>query len=75
MNQDPLLTGNLHLQAGSPCIDAGTAIAPGIPATDCDGQPRTSGVAPDIGADEVQPPGAGEGGGGGCFIATVALND
>jgi len=75
LNQDPLLTANFHLQAGSPCIDAGTATAPSLPATDFDGEPRTSGSAPDIGADEVQVLGAGEGGGGGCFIATVALNE
>ena len=75
MNQDPLLTANFHLQTGSPCINAGSATAPSLPATDCDGEPRISGTAPDIGADEVQPPGAGEGGGGGCFIATLALNE
>jgi len=69
MNQDPLLTGDFHLQAGSPCINAGSATAPGLPATDCDGEPRTSGAAPDIGADEVQFAAAADG--GGCFIETA----
>ena len=73
VDQDPILTGDFHLQTGSPCIDAGTATAPGLPATDCDGQPRTSGSAPDIGADEFQLPTA-PADGGGCFIATVALD-
>jgi hypothetical protein len=73
MNQDPLLKGDFHLQLGSPCINAGSATAPSLPATDCDGEPRTSGVAPDIGADEVQFVSAADG--GGCFIAIVALND
>ncbi|UCE33103.1 MAG: hypothetical protein JSV40_07610, partial [Deltaproteobacteria bacterium] len=73
IDRPPLLTGDFHLQADSPCIDAGTATAPGLPATDFDGEPRTSGAAPDIGADEVQFATASDG--GGCFIATVALND
>ena len=74
MNQDPLLTANFHLQTGSPCINAGSATAPSLPATDCDGEPRISGTAPDLGADEVQFSTAAADGGG-CFIATVALNE
>jgi len=51
--------------------------APSLPATDCDGEQRTSGSAPDIGADEVSatpsPTLFGGGGDGGpCFIATAA---
>jgi hypothetical protein len=83
INQDPLLTGNFHLQAGSPCIDAGQNGAPGIPPIDFEGDSRTidgngdgSSVA-DMGADEYNPgapvaPAGGGGGGGGCFIATVS---
>jgi hypothetical protein len=40
---------DLHLQAGSMCIDTGTPT--GEPATDMDGQPRDP-MTPDIGADE-----------------------
>jgi hypothetical protein len=83
MNTDPLLVnpaaGDLHLQTGSPCIDKGTATAPSLPASDCDGEPRTIDSAPDIGADEVSstpsnPLLYGEIGtdGGFCFIATAA---
>ncbi|MCP4259680.1 MAG: right-handed parallel beta-helix repeat-containing protein [Planctomycetes bacterium] len=80
INQDPLLTADFHLQAGSPCIDAGENGAPGIPSTDFEGDSRTidgngdgSSVA-DMGADEYDPgpPPAPAGGGGGCFIATAA---
>jgi len=83
INTDPLLVdpaaGDLHLQTGSPCIDKGTATAPSLPASDCDGEPRTIDSAPDIGADEVSPTPSnpllyGEIGtdGGVCFIATAA---
>jgi hypothetical protein len=81
IDQPPLLTGDFHLQAGSPCIDAGENSAPGIPATDFEGNNRIidgngdgSSVA-DMGADEYNPgpPSApSDGGGGGCFIATAA---
>ena len=47
--QDPLLTADYHLRAGSPAIDAGMVAGVG---TDIDGQPRPLGFAPDIGADE-----------------------
>jgi parallel beta-helix repeat protein len=73
IHTDPLLvdpaTGDFHLQAGSPCIDNGTATAPSLPGTDCDGEPRTIGFSsstpipfhyPDFGVD------------GGCFITTAA---
>jgi len=85
INQDPLLTADFHLQAGSPCIDAGENGAPGIPPTDFEGDNRTidgngdGSAVVDMGADEYNPGAppvlAGGGGGGGCFIATVALND
>ena len=88
INEDPLwedpAVGDFHLQAGSPCIDAGENGAPGIPTTDFENESRTmdgngdgSSVA-DMGADEynpgapVAPAGGGGGGGGGCFIATVS---
>jgi hypothetical protein len=37
---DPLLTSDLHLRAGSPCIDAGTNLAWMTGAKDLSGQPR-----------------------------------
>jgi parallel beta-helix repeat protein len=62
---DPLivcpLTGDYHLLAGSPCIDAGTNGAPLLPATDFDGRTRmlaghTNGPAVvDMGAFEFDP--------------------
>jgi predicted outer membrane repeat protein len=78
IHTDPLLVdpagGDLHLQAVSPCIDAGTATAPSLPATDFDGEPRPSASGPDMGADEVQSglPLVDSDSGGGCFIATAA---
>jgi uncharacterized repeat protein (TIGR01451 family) len=42
-----------HLQWGSPCIDAGSAAAPGAPSWDVDHQPRPQGARYDIGFDEV----------------------
>jgi hypothetical protein len=51
---DPLLTdptaGNVHLQADSPCIDAGDPAY--VPATDFEGDARPQGPAGDMGADE-----------------------
>ena len=45
--------GDLHLDATSPAIDAGTCA--GAPATDFEGDPRPSGRGCDIGADEFVP--------------------
>ncbi len=67
MDEDPMLVlagaldlqgvytqGDLHLQRGSPCIDAGDPGFIALPGqTDMDGQARVSGTAVDIGADEV----------------------
>jgi hypothetical protein len=41
-----------RLQAGSPCIDAGTEDAAGLPEVDFDGNPRVSGATVDMGACE-----------------------
>ena len=56
----PLLVGivggaNIHQVAGSPTIDAGNPAVVGASTGDIDGQPRTIGSAPDIGADEFAP--------------------
>lgn len=54
---DPTLpTGDYHLKAGSPAIDAGTAID--APPSDFEGDARPSGDGHDLGADErfVPPP-------------------
>jgi hypothetical protein len=50
---------DLHLNGGSPCINAGTANAPFLPATDFDGEPRIRGPAPDMGAYETPLAGGG----------------
>lgn len=47
---DPKLDGTYHLQTGSAAIDAG--VEAGV-TTDLDGDPRPSGLAPDIGSDEA----------------------
>ena len=57
IRQDPLCGGHpkledFRLQAGSPCIDAGTLDALGLPELDFEGGPRVSGAAVDIGAYE-----------------------
>jgi parallel beta-helix repeat protein len=54
ISTDPLFVGggDYHLSPNSPCIDRGLNSAPGIPATDFEGDPRVIGSAPDMGADE-----------------------
>jgi hypothetical protein len=54
---------DLHLRAGSPCIDSGGAT--GAPDHDLDGNPRPLGSAVDRGAYELAPGGGGTGGVGG----------
>ena len=55
---DPLFVdlGNedYHLQPGSPCIDTGNNLAPQLPGTDMDGQPRMVNGIVDMGAYEHQ---------------------
>lgn len=51
------VAGDFHQAAASPTIDAG-ALGPSSGTTDLDGDPRTLGLAPDIGADEYVPPDA-----------------
>jgi hypothetical protein len=58
-------SGDFHQAAGSPTIDAGTGAATLLGALDIDGDPRTVGAAPDIGADEFVPPTPPPEGGGG----------
>ncbi len=57
LDVDPLFVdasaGDLHLQSTSPLIDQGDPAAPELPTEDIDGDPRTLGSAPDMGADEV----------------------
>lgn len=55
ISDNPLFVGagDYHLQPGSPCRDAGNAGAPELPTTDIDGEKRTQGAAPDMGADEL----------------------
>jgi hypothetical protein len=55
-NVDPLFVdsahGDYHLQATSPCVDAGTNCAPELPVRDMDSQPRVMDRVVDIGAYE-----------------------
>ena len=46
-------SGDFHLQAGSPAIDAGNSSAPDLPATDLNGHPRVTGAAIDMGVYEA----------------------
>ncbi len=61
INADPLLSANFHLEASSPCIDAGMNGAPELPPTDFENEPRvidgdSDGTATaDMGADEYFP--------------------
>jgi Ca2+-binding RTX toxin-like protein len=50
--------GDFRQLLGSPTIDAGS-VDPQLGSTDFDGQARTIGAAPDIGADEFQPASTG----------------
>lgn len=56
LSADPIFvdagSGDYHLSEASPCLDAADAAAPGMPATDFEGDARILGFAPDIGADE-----------------------
>jgi hypothetical protein len=62
IGQDPLFvdsaSGDFHLTADSPAINAGDPAAPDMPSTDFDGNPRPDepGTNPDIGAFEFQVP-------------------
>ncbi len=48
--------GDYHLQAGSPCLGAGTPSAPALPASDLDGNPRIDTGAVDMGCYERRRP-------------------
>jgi len=56
IDADPLFVdpsvGDVHLTYNSPCRDAGDSTIPGLPDTDFEGDPRISGSAVDMGADE-----------------------
>ena len=67
IDADPIFTdmasGDLHLQAASPCLDMGDATVFGLPTADIDGDPRIVFAGPDMGADEIASPflsGSGE---------------
>ena len=47
--------GDFHLRHDSPCRDSGAISALALPAVDFENDPRVSGTAPDIGADEFYP--------------------
>jgi hypothetical protein len=56
IDADPLysgaLAGDLRILVGSPAVDAGNNVVPGLPATDIAGNPRIQGAAVDMGAYE-----------------------
>ena len=56
INADPLFANpaaaDYHLNPASPCVNAGSASVPNLPATDLDGAPRNVAGAPDMGAYE-----------------------
>jgi len=62
IDADPLIASNrdARLRPDSPCVDMGSALAPELPGTDIDGQPRELPGRPgapgrvDIGADEMR---------------------
>ena len=68
LDADPALadaaSGDVHLTAASPCIDAGDATIAGLPAVDYEGDARVLGFSADIGADEFLVPGTSYGVGG-----------
>ena len=51
LNDDPLINGTYHINASSPCVNAGVSTE--APPIDFDGQTRPAGSAVDIGADEI----------------------
>ena len=54
IDEDPRFVNadDYHITMSSPCWNAGTALAPGLPPINYDGQNRVIGGAPDMGADE-----------------------
>jgi predicted outer membrane repeat protein len=56
IGDDPMFVGggDCHLSAGSPCIDTGDDLAPGLSGLDIDGNPRIVGLTVDMGAYEFQ---------------------
>ncbi len=56
IDSDPLFVSNdtrdYHLTYNSPCREAGTNLAPGLPTEDYEGDPRIAGTAVDLGCDE-----------------------
>lgn len=58
IDANPVFVGashdDFHICYTSPCKDAGDGAASGLPGTDFEGDSRTLGVAPDMGADEFR---------------------